>query len=807
MLVSTSRCLWRRLLLSAVSIVMVFIAAFPALAAGERWFVEVTYRNEADIRRLGAHFQHLRVDRGRGMVMLDANAAQLKFIQDSGLEVRIDLAATARMSRAMHARSKLHGIPGYECYRTVEETDATIDKIIAEHPNLAHAVEIGDSWERTHSPPSGYRLRVVVLSNHATASPKPALFAMTAIHAREYTTAELSTRFAEWLVNNYGSDPDATWLLDHNEFHLLLQSNPDGRKRAEGALFWRKNTNDVTANCIANPDDSGVDLNRNYPFMWGAEPAGSSSFACDETFRGISAGSEPETQAVVDYVTALFPDRRADDTTTPAPPDYEGLVIDIHSYSQLVLWPWGFDSPAPNMPALRTLGRRLAWFNGYLPEQSKDLYPADGTANDTFYGRLGVPAYTIEIGTDFFEDCSDFEHDTYPKNIAALRYAARTLHAPYVLPAGPDARDVAIESDLVAIGHPIRVRALVDDSHFSTRNGTEPTQAIASAAAYVDALPWQTDAVAIPLDAADGAFDATTENVAGYIDSGELLPGKHLVYVQGTDANGMKGPPSADFVEVDVPQNIATLTGRITAALDDQPLAAKVRITTADRSYIGQADIDGNYTRTARAGTITAVANAPGYIEESAAGIALTSGTATTHDFTLLPRCTTFIDNVESGNADWTAQPRWGITNTVSGNTTHVWTDSPAGSYGANRDSSLTSRVFDFSNDAAIELTFAHKCRTGAGYDVGRIEISTDAAQTQWSEIYRCSGKNAWERVSLPLTAATGKSGVKLRFRFTSDAGGSDEGWSIDDIRLSHGGDSCRATYLSDTIFANGFEN
>ena len=47
------------------------------------------------------------------------------------------------------------------------------------------------------------------------------------------TTAEMATRFAEYLVNNYGVDADATWLLDHHEIHLMLHTNPDGRKEAE----------------------------------------------------------------------------------------------------------------------------------------------------------------------------------------------------------------------------------------------------------------------------------------------------------------------------------------------------------------------------------------------------------------------------------------------------------------------------------------------------------------------------------------------------------------------------------------------
>ena len=100
------------------------------------------------------------------------------------------------------------------------------------------------------------------MTNSAIAGPKPKLFVTGAIHAREYATAELATRFAEYLVNNYGVDADATWILDYHEVHVMLQTNPDGRKKAETGLSWRKNTNQNY--CGATSNYRGADLNRNF---------------------------------------------------------------------------------------------------------------------------------------------------------------------------------------------------------------------------------------------------------------------------------------------------------------------------------------------------------------------------------------------------------------------------------------------------------------------------------------------------------------------------------------------------------------
>ena len=123
---------------------------------------------------------------------------------------------------------------------------------------------------------------------------------------REYTTAELATRFAEYLVENYDRDPEITWLLDYYEVHITPHANPDGRKIAETGIYWRKNT-DNDDGCLLS-EWWGTDLNRNSSFKWGFP--GSSSYSCDETFRGPASVSEPETQAIQIYASSIFPDQR-----------------------------------------------------------------------------------------------------------------------------------------------------------------------------------------------------------------------------------------------------------------------------------------------------------------------------------------------------------------------------------------------------------------------------------------------------------------------------------------------------------------
>ncbi len=465
---------------------------------------------------------------------------------------QFQIEAARRAAGAPEARS----IPGYACYETVEESFAAADALIAARPTLGSWANAGPSWLKTQNAATGYDLRVLKLTNSAVPAPaegKPKLFANSAIHAREYTTAPLMLEFARWLVNGYGTDADATWILDHHEVHLMLHTNPDGRKRAETGLSWRKN---VDNNFCANTNTRGVDLNRNFTNGWNTTAGqGSSSNQCSLTFRGPSAGSEPETQAIESYIRSLWPDRRGPGQNDPAPADTSGIHLDIHSYSQLVLWPWGNTAtPAPNGAALQTLGRRFAFFNGYTPQQSIGLYPTDGTSDGPSYGELGVAAYTFELGTAFFESCASFEANIKPKNLPALIYAAKVVRTPYITPGGPDVLTPALagtaSSTGVAAGTVVQLTASATDTRFNNTNGTEATQNVTAAEATIGTPPWAAGAVPIALQAGDGSFNSPTEALTGSLPTAGLPAGQHIVYVRAQDASGTWGPVSAVFLNI-----------------------------------------------------------------------------------------------------------------------------------------------------------------------------------------------------------------------------------------------------------------
>jgi hypothetical protein len=167
--------------------------------------------------------------------------------------------------------------------------------------------------------------------------------------------------------------------------------NPDGGEYdiASGSYrSWRKNRQPN-----AGSTNVGTDLNRNWPYNWGC-CGGSSGSTGSETYRGPSAGSSPEVTAIVNWVNGRVVGGAQQIRTN----------IDFHTYSELVLWPYGytFNDTGPGLTstdaaAFQTLGRAMAATNGYTPEQASDLYITDGTIDDWLWGVHKIFSFTFEM--------------------------------------------------------------------------------------------------------------------------------------------------------------------------------------------------------------------------------------------------------------------------------------------------------------------------------------------------------------------------------------------------------------------------
>jgi murein tripeptide amidase MpaA len=235
------------------------------------------------------------------------------------------------------------------------------------------------------------------------------------MHARELMNPDAIVDLQLDLVRCYLNETrlvlgDLTWsaddikvMLETLDIWMLPCANPDGRQYVMTVDdLWRQNRRD-------NPGTScdGVDVNRNFDIVWGVTTINTSCNPCLETFAGAGPFSEPESQNIK-YLCDTY---RID------------VFVDVHSYSELVLYPWGHaptqtTDPSQQFTSLatgtcmplsppdhqeyilprdqlrfQTVARRIVDAiqavrgRNYTPEPGWALYATTGTSSDYVYSR------------------------------------------------------------------------------------------------------------------------------------------------------------------------------------------------------------------------------------------------------------------------------------------------------------------------------------------------------------------------------------------------------------------------------------
>lgn len=464
--------------------------------------------------------------------------AQLQMWVDNGLDVWEVDGNTALVSLAGEQRSvlkaedlELEFVPHLAsasfpaCYRTYDDMLSFFQARETRYPQLFQVFDIGDSWAKQNGQ-ANRDLYVVRVTSPQGPAAKPRLFVVAEHHAREIITPEVAMEFIDDLLENYGQDATVTWLLDHREIWVVPMANPDGHAHAAQMESWRKNTR-LTDACTGGspPNSYGVDLNRNYGYQWGQE-VGSSPNPCFLTYRGEAPFSEPETQAVRDLVL----DKEFD------------ILVSLHSYGSLVLYPWAFTSrPAPDAANLRALAGRMAAPAGYTALQATGIgYISSGDTTDWSYGEVGIPSFTIEVGGGSFWPSCNIKGQLYEEVRPALIYAAMAADGPYQVAGGPEALQLAIdvgESQVV-------VRARISDQW--TGNDS-----IESAELFVEAVG--TPGTGIALLPTDGECNGQYEWMATSLPDAVLAryAGSRVpLFVVAQDVTGRRGVPSVAWLDL-----------------------------------------------------------------------------------------------------------------------------------------------------------------------------------------------------------------------------------------------------------------
>ncbi|MDZ7901674.1 MAG: M14 family zinc carboxypeptidase [Rheinheimera sp.] len=213
----------------------------------------VTFRSPEQARAaaIGLHHLLLAGDWKSGQLILQLDETEQKKLLPFATSMapatewqQQQLQAWQQQQAAQHSLDvTAQGIPGYSCYETVEETFAAAQQLVTTYPQYATFQSIGSAWAKSKGR-DGFDVFVLKITKNNGKTDKPKLLINSAIHAREYTTAATALQFARELLNSTGKDADVDWMLEQNEVHLVLHTNPEGRKIAETGVSWRKNIND-----------------------------------------------------------------------------------------------------------------------------------------------------------------------------------------------------------------------------------------------------------------------------------------------------------------------------------------------------------------------------------------------------------------------------------------------------------------------------------------------------------------------------------------------------------------------------------
>ncbi|XP_029472695.1 carboxypeptidase A1-like [Rhinatrema bivittatum] len=280
-------------------------------------------------------------------------------------------------SEMLRARSVAYSTDtfNYAAYHTLDEIHAFQDMLVLENPGLVSKIQIGTSFE-------GRPLYVLKFSSGGTK--RPAFWIDTGIHSREWVTQASGIWFAKKIVDDYGRDEAFTSILNTMDIYLEIVTNPDGFAFTHSKnRMWRK-TRSINAgsSCI------GVDPNRNWDSAFGG--AGASGNPCSETYRGPRAHSESEVKAIADFVQAHG--------------NIKGFVS-IHSYSQLLLFPYGYTNVrAADFQELNALAKTAvdALSSSYGTQYRygsiiTTIYQASGGTIDWTYDHGIKYSYTFEL--------------------------------------------------------------------------------------------------------------------------------------------------------------------------------------------------------------------------------------------------------------------------------------------------------------------------------------------------------------------------------------------------------------------------
>jgi carboxypeptidase T len=371
--------------------------------------VKIYINDTQDIKHLqeiGMEFDHPYLNKDNSVSMFISNH-DFSILQSSGYsyEILIDdwfeyyekLPTLSELEKQifMQESKENYNVQGFEFgsmggFYTLNEVILELDSMKMLFPNLiTEKQSIGNTIEARPI------YMVKISDNPDITENEPRVLYTSLHHAREPQSMMQMIYFMYYLLENYGTDPEVTYLVNNRELYFIPVINPDGYEynrttNPNGGGMWRKNRRN-------NGSSFGVDLNRNYgPYAyWNAPNGGSSTSPSSDTYRGTAPFSEPETAAIRDFIAG------------------KGIknTLNYHTYSNLLIYPYGaLGHETPDSVIFREYAKDMTRFNGYVygtdlqtvnysTRGNSDDYMYDG---DTTLNGGKIFAMTPEVGSTGF---------------------------------------------------------------------------------------------------------------------------------------------------------------------------------------------------------------------------------------------------------------------------------------------------------------------------------------------------------------------------------------------------------------------
>ncbi|MGP4021834.1 M14 family zinc carboxypeptidase [Actinomadura sp. 3N407] len=384
-------------ILAAAALLIGTLAAPPAAAApgpaspGAAVSVYTAELNTAQVELLngsGLDHEDVRVTKGakKGTVRVEAvmSAPQAAALNSQGLGLTVKAGG-----QDARARTKAAADGVFRPYSGPGNIREELLKVASDNPSIATAVDIGKSGE-------GRPITAVKVTKddgkddrgRHKRHKKPVVVYQAAQHAREWITPEMVRRLLHHYVGGYGANAEITKIIDTTELWFIPVVNVDGYDLTfeDGFRLWRKNTRDNNGDGQITGVD-GVDLNRNFPYKWGYDNEGSSDQPSNQTYRGPSPASEPETRVQTELYKKLRP----------------AYLINYHSAAELLLYGVGWQTltHSPDDVIHEALLGDIdnPAVPGYTPQLGAQLYTTNGDTDGQADNVHGALAITPEMAT------------------------------------------------------------------------------------------------------------------------------------------------------------------------------------------------------------------------------------------------------------------------------------------------------------------------------------------------------------------------------------------------------------------------